>query len=81
MGTTTAAAAITPERLARLRADFPILATTVHGRPLVYLDNAATTQKPRTVIDAERTYYESQGKPTYVIREIRQAASEPVAVR
>src|SRR5258708_8511166 len=37
--------------VARLRRDFPILARSVHGRPLVYLDNAATTQKPRAVID------------------------------
>jgi cysteine desulfurase/selenocysteine lyase len=44
----------------KIRADFPILATTVHGKPLVYLDNAATTQKPRVVIDALRTYYEAQ---------------------
>ncbi|HEU4698278.1 MAG TPA: cysteine desulfurase, partial [Gemmatimonadales bacterium] len=43
-----------------LRADFPILATTVRGRPLVYLDSAATSQKPRCVIDAERRYYEAQ---------------------
>src|SRR5690349_12540577 len=35
----------------RVRQDFPILHTTVHGKPLVYLDNAATTQKPRAVID------------------------------
>ena len=34
-----------------IRRDFPILESTVHGRPLVYLDNAATTQKPRAVID------------------------------
>ena len=34
-----------------IRADFPILATKSHGRPLVYLDNGATTQKPRAVID------------------------------
>jgi len=38
--------------------DFPILAQTVHGKPLVYLDNGATTQKPRAVIEAERRYYE-----------------------
>ncbi|MDE2623807.1 MAG: cysteine desulfurase [Betaproteobacteria bacterium] len=44
----------------RMRAQFPILAREVHGRPLVYLDNAATTQKPRAVIDAERHYYEFQ---------------------
>ncbi len=42
---------------ARLRADFPILNQTVHGRPLVYLDNAATTQKPRQVIEAIEHYY------------------------
>jgi cysteine desulfurase/selenocysteine lyase len=40
-----------------LRADFPILSRTVHGRPLVYLDNAATTQKPRVVLDALASYY------------------------
>ena len=39
------------------RADFPILATRVHGKPLVYLDNAATTQKPLAVIEAESLYY------------------------
>jgi cysteine desulfurase/selenocysteine lyase len=36
----------------RLRADFPILAQSVHGKPLVYLDNAASAQKPRAVIEA-----------------------------
>ena len=41
-----------------LRADFPILDQTVHGRPLVYLDNGATTQKPRAVIEALTRYYE-----------------------
>jgi cysteine desulfurase/selenocysteine lyase len=41
----------------RIRADFPILGTRVHGKPLVYLDNAATTQKPRAVIDAITNYY------------------------
>lgn len=41
----------------RLRADFPILQQEVHGKPLVYLDNAATTQKPRQVIEAIAHYY------------------------
>ena len=41
----------------RIRADFPILKQKVHGKPLVYLDNAASTQKPRAVIDAIRHYY------------------------
>ncbi len=41
-----------------LKADFPILAVTVNGRPLVYLDNAATTHKPLAVLEASRRYYE-----------------------
>jgi len=41
----------------RLRKDFPILKRKVGGKPLVYLDNAATTQKPRAVIEAIRRYY------------------------
>ena len=40
-----------------LRDDFPILQRQVHGHPLVYLDNAATTQKPQVVIDAMNDYY------------------------
>jgi len=42
-----------------IKADFPILDRKVNGRPLVYLDNAATTQKPRAVLDASRYYYEA----------------------
>jgi cysteine desulfurase / selenocysteine lyase len=41
----------------RLRRDFPALHQQVHGKPLVYLDNAATTQKPQVVIDALMAYY------------------------
>jgi len=41
-----------------VRRDFPILSRQVHGRPLVYLDNAASSQKPRAVIEAERCLYE-----------------------
>ncbi|HBI01403.1 MAG TPA: cysteine desulfurase [Flavobacterium sp.] len=41
----------------KIRADFPILSQTVNGRPLVYFDNAATSQKPQVVIDAEANYY------------------------
>jgi len=43
-----------------IRDDFPILHTTVHGKPLVYLDNAATTQKPRAVIDRLVRFYETE---------------------
>ena len=47
----------TPTDVARWRDDFPILQETIGGQPLVYLDNAATTQKPQTVIAAEADYY------------------------
>ncbi|MDP2365330.1 MAG: aminotransferase class V-fold PLP-dependent enzyme, partial [Ignavibacteria bacterium] len=42
----------------KIRNDFPILKIMVHGKPLVYLDNAATTQKPQYVIDRTNNYYE-----------------------
>jgi cysteine desulfurase/selenocysteine lyase len=44
--------------VAAVRADFPILTQTVHDKPLVYLDNAASSQKPVSVIEAERAVYE-----------------------
>ena len=43
---------------AKGREDFPILTQRVHDKPLVYLDNAATTQKPQSVIDAMNRFYE-----------------------
>src|SRR5262245_49258535 len=43
--------------VAKIRKDFPILERQVHGPPLVYFDNAATSQKPRQVIDALVRYY------------------------
>jgi len=43
---------------AALRKDFPILDQQVHGKPLIYFDNAATSQKPRVVIEALEHYYE-----------------------
>jgi cysteine desulfurase/selenocysteine lyase len=46
--------------VARLRQDFPLLARTYHGHPLAYLDSAATSQKPRAVIQAETEYYTHQ---------------------
>ena len=44
----------------KIREDFPLLARQVHGKPLVYLDNGATTQKPRQVIDRLRYFYEHE---------------------
>ncbi|HLE03537.1 MAG TPA: aminotransferase class V-fold PLP-dependent enzyme, partial [Anaerolineales bacterium] len=42
----------------KIRDDFPILRQRVHGKPLVYLDSAATSQKPRLVLDALIQYYQ-----------------------
>jgi cysteine desulfurase/selenocysteine lyase len=49
-----------PFDVEKIRKDFPILRTKVHGHPLVYLDNAATSQKPQAVIDALVRYYEGE---------------------
>jgi cysteine desulfurase / selenocysteine lyase len=46
--------------VARVRADFPILSREVYGKPLVYLDNAASAQKPRAVLDRMRQVYENE---------------------
>ncbi|MGH9716463.1 MAG: SufS family cysteine desulfurase [Candidatus Acidiferrales bacterium] len=61
LGTVRADANASPAPLdmEKIRADFPILQQKVHGKPLVYLDNAATSQKPRAVIDAIVRYYET----------------------
>jgi cysteine desulfurase/selenocysteine lyase len=50
----------TPEYIQKIRADFPILQSKVHNKPLVYFDNAATTQKPNLVIERIKNYYEKQ---------------------
>jgi cysteine desulfurase / selenocysteine lyase len=55
---TARAAKTAPFDVRRVREDFPILDQKVYGKPLVYLDNAATSQKPRAVIDALTRYYE-----------------------
>lgn len=53
-------ASVVPYEVERIRADFPILAREVYGKPLVYLDNAASAQKPRQVIDAITHAYEHE---------------------
>jgi len=54
---TTAKAVVHEFDVEKIRRDFPILQQSVHGKPLVYLDNAATTQKPLAVIEAIEHYY------------------------
>jgi len=48
-----------------IRQDFPILSTTVNGRPLTYLDSGATSQKPTVVLDAERRFYEERNSAVH----------------
>jgi cysteine desulfurase/selenocysteine lyase len=61
----------------RVRADFPILGRTVRGRPLVYLDNAATTQKPQAVLDAMTSYYTTINANVHRgVHELSERASE-----
>jgi cysteine desulfurase / selenocysteine lyase len=61
----------------RVRGDFPILTRTVGGRPLVYLDSAATAQKPRAVLDAVRAFYErSNGNVHRSIHTLGEEATE-----
>ena len=60
-----------------LKAEFPALAQEVNGKPLVYLDNAATTQKPQAVLDALRRYYEHDNANVHRgIHELSRRATE-----
>ena len=52
--------AVAPYNVAGVRADFPILSQKVHGKPLVYLDNGASAQKPRAVLDTIQRTYDSE---------------------
>jgi cysteine desulfurase / selenocysteine lyase len=54
----TMASVKTPSIASSVRQDFPILHQEVHGHPLVYLDNAATSQKPQVMLDALMHYYQ-----------------------
>jgi len=71
--------------VARIREDFPILAQTVRGKPLVYLDNAATSQKPRQVIDAMSRVFEEHNanihRGVYEFSERTTAAFEEARVK
>ncbi|HEV7123158.1 MAG TPA: cysteine desulfurase [Rhodanobacter sp.] len=61
----------------RIRADFPLLARSVHGKPLVYLDNANTSQKPLAVIEAVNTHYREHN--ANVSRAVHQLGEEATA--
>lgn len=65
---------MTPMLSDKIRSDFPILTRQVHGKSLVYLDNAATTQKPQAVIDALVGYY--SGYNSNVHRGVHQLSQE-----
>src|SRR6266568_8238459 len=69
----------------RVRQDFPILTRTVHGRPLVYLDSAASSQRPLAVIDAvshyDQTSHANIHRGVYVLSEEASAAYEHAHVR
>ena len=62
----------------KIRKDFPILSRRIKGKPLVYLDNAATSQKPKAVIEAIREYY--QGYNANIHRGIHTLAEEATSV-
>ncbi|WBU38215.1 aminotransferase class V-fold PLP-dependent enzyme [Homoserinibacter sp. YIM 151385] len=65
MTTTTSTAPLSDDEIRRIRADFPILGESVNGRPLVYLDSGATSQRPRTVLDAEREFAEHRNSAVH----------------
>ena len=61
----------------RIREDFPILKRTVNDHPLIYFDNAATTQKPKEVIDAIQDFYENHNANVHrAVHTLSQEASE-----
>ena len=66
-----------PLDVAAIRRDFPILRQQVHGRPLVYLDNASTTHKPQAVIDRiVRFYREENANVHRGLHELSQQATD-----
>ena len=65
-----------------IRAEFPILDISIRGKPLVYLDNAATSQKPRAVIGAIMRYYEGTNANVHRgVHHLSEAATEDYEAR
>ncbi len=61
----------------KIRADFPILSTTVYGKPLIYLDNGATTEKPRCVVEEmEKIYYTTNANVHRGVHYLSQKATD-----
>nr|HET6904098.1 cysteine desulfurase [Ktedonobacteraceae bacterium] len=81
----TGIADIKVRSITEIRNDFPILSRTVHGKPLVYLDSTASSQKPRSVIETMSVYYESYNanvhRGVYEISEEATAAMEKARVK
>jgi cysteine desulfurase/selenocysteine lyase len=71
---TTANATALPRTVEEIRADFPILERVINGKPLVYIDNAATSQKPSAVIEAVDSYYRHSNANVH--RSMHQLAAE-----
>ncbi|MBW3636276.1 MAG: cysteine desulfurase [Armatimonadetes bacterium] len=71
--------------IAQIRAQFPILDLEVRGKPLVYLDNAATTQKPRAVLERIQKYYECENanihRAVHFLSEVATRRTEEARVR
>jgi cysteine desulfurase/selenocysteine lyase len=84
-GTASGAASVEPLDPHVIRRDFPILSTEVHGKPLVYLDSASTSQKPEVVLDAldgfYRQYNANVHRGIYDIGERATAAYEEARIR
>jgi cysteine desulfurase / selenocysteine lyase len=70
----TATTGSLPRSLEEIRADFPVLARRINGKPLVYLDNGATSQKPASVIEAISSYYRNSNANIH--RSMHQLATE-----
>src|SRR5713226_5018249 len=68
-----------------IRTDFPILSRQVHGKPLVYLDSTSSSQKPRAVIEAMNTYYQTYyanvHRGVYTLSEEATAAMEKARIK
>ena len=81
----TFSATAADSRIKEIRQDFPILARQVHGKPLVYLDSTASSQKPRSVIETMSRYYEGYNanvhRGVYEISEEATAAMEKARVK